>query len=95
MDYSQNMCYQVKPHKVKSNNEFTCYVLNGVDNYFHVNKGLTIYVNPNLETAYDNNGNPYTCKLIFISGYGYTGICINDNSTQAGKDVYVEYLSLE
>lgn len=95
VDYSQNMCYQMKPHKVKSNKEFNCYALNGVDNYFHVDKGLTIYINPNLQTAYDNNDNPYTCKLIFISGYGYTGICINDNSTQAGRNVYVEYLRLE
>lgn len=95
VDYSQDMCYQVKPHKVKSNKEFTCYAMNGVDNYFHVDKGLTIYINSNLQTAYDNNDNPYTCKLIFISGYGYTGICINDNSTQAGRNVYVEYLRLE
>lgn len=95
VDFSQNMCYEMRAHKVKSNNEFICYALNGVNNYFRVDKGLTVFICPYSGTAYDNYGREYSHKMVLMSANNYAGLYMNDNSTGAGPNVYVEFLRLE
>lgn len=95
IDYEASYCYEMKKYEIQRDNEFVCYALNKVNDYFYVNKGQEIYINSNIGEAYDNDGSMYNYKMILIVKDGYSGVLMNDNATRMGKNVYVEHIRLE
>lgn len=95
VDHGASCCYEMKEYEVQRDNEFVCYALNKINDYFYVNKGQKIYINSNIGEAYDNDDSMYHYKMILIVKDGYSGVLMNDNATRMGKNVYVEHLRLE